>query len=314
MPLPPQVPAPGQVFLDHIGWFVADIARAAAAFERLGFPLTPYTEHRNATADGGSVPSGTANRCAMLARGYLEILTAVKGTDTALARQLRAGLDRHEGVHLIAFTTAEPEAERARLAAAGFRPDAPVALRRPLVLDDGDPATVAFTVLRTSPEMMPEGRIQFLRQDTPDLVWQPSLIARDNGVAVLTGILLVVDDVVATADRFARFVGRRGEAIGGQGRVIRLDRGRVAFIGPEWAKVVLGTTARSSPWMAAIGLESSDLAATRALFAARGVPLVADAPDHLVVAPVAAMGAFLVVHAPGAAYRLHDRVQDPSRL
>ncbi|MGE3932903.1 MAG: VOC family protein [Rhodospirillaceae bacterium] len=294
----PQTPRPGEIFLDHVGWFVPDIGAAAEAFARLGFVLTDYTEHRNATADGGSVPSGTANRCAMLERGYLEILTAVPGVDSALTRQLEAGIARYTGVHLIAFTVGDAAEARERLAVAGFTPDPVVNLRRPVRTDTGGEGMTAFSVIRIPPAEMPEGRIQILTQDTPDLVWQPGLIARDNAVEALTGILLRVADPAEAAERYGRFTGRNPRAIDG-GAAIILDRGRIAFVAP-------GAAGGPVPAMVAVGLRSRDLAATRAFLAGRGVPF-ADAADHLVVDPAAAMGTALVIHAEGAAERLYRR-------
>ena len=89
-----QVPGPGEIFLDHLGWFVPDIDHASLLFDKLGFLLTPYTVHMNEQPDGSRVPSGTANRCAMIQRGYLEILTRVPDVDSAITRQLDAGLAR----------------------------------------------------------------------------------------------------------------------------------------------------------------------------------------------------------------------------
>jgi hypothetical protein len=198
----PQVPRPGEVFLDHVAWFVRDLAAAGHTFERLGFVLTPATEHRNATPEGGSVPAGTANRCAMLDRGYLEMLAAVPGSETVLATQLRDALQRHEGVHLMAFTRGDAQAERERLAAAAFDPQPVVNLRRAVAIEGGGEGVSAFSVVRTPARHMPEGRIQFLVHHTPELAWQPSLIARDNAVEALTGILLAVDDVAGVAARF----------------------------------------------------------------------------------------------------------------
>ena len=41
----PQMPHPGQIFLDHVGWFVHDMAGVERIFGALGFPLTPYSVH-----------------------------------------------------------------------------------------------------------------------------------------------------------------------------------------------------------------------------------------------------------------------------
>lgn len=303
-----QLPAPGEVFLDHVGWFVEDMGVAAPAFERLGFVLTPYSEHKNATAEGGRVPSGTANRCAMLQRGYLEFLVQVRGSETVLSRQLRDGLMRYEGAHLIALATANAEVEHIRLAAAGFDPQPVVKLRRPLALVGGSEAMASFSVLRTAPELMPEGRIQFLTHETPDLVWQPGQLARDNGIEALTGVLIVVADVVEAAGRYARYCGRPAQSIGGGGAVIGLDRGRIAIVGPEAKSALFGTAFLSPPpRMAAIALRSVDLEVTKDHLRRHGIRPVSTAADHLVIGPKDAAGAGLIIHSEGADGRLYER-------
>ena len=128
---------------------------AGAAFERLGFTLTPFVAQSNADPAGGPPkPAGTGNRCAMLRRGYLEILAAVDGADTLLAHQHRTAVARYVGVHLLAFTVADARAAHARLAAEGFAPLDPVHLRRPIATDGGE-EDVAFTVVRVPPPKAP---------------------------------------------------------------------------------------------------------------------------------------------------------------
>lgn len=303
----PQVPGAGEVFLDHVAWFVKDIAAAGRAFERLGFVLTPYTEHRNATPDGGSVPAGTANRCAMLERGYIEMLAAVPGSETVLATQLRDALKRHEGVHLMAFTCADAQAERERLAAAGFDPQPVVHLRRTVDIAGDGHGVSAFSVVRTPAHLMPEGRIQFLVHHTPDLVWQPGLIAHDNQLEALTGILVAVDDLAEVATRFAHYSGRSAQTIDHDGAVIQLDRGRIAFSRHAAAWAHRSAVLPPSPVMVAVALRSRDLAASRAYFVRQGIRLVSDTDDHLVVHPDDAAGCELVIHAKGADERLYSR-------
>jgi hypothetical protein len=297
----------GEVFLDHVGWFVRDMAVAGQMFERLGFVLTPYVEHRNATARGGSEPAGTANRCAMLERGYLEILTAVPGSETPLAAQLRAAIARYQGVHLMAFTGADAEIERARLAAAGFDPQPVINLRRSIALEGGGEGIAAFSVVRTPPPLMPEGRIQFLAQKTPDLVWQSGLIARDNAIEALTGILVVAVDVAEAAARFGRFTGRNARPTPDGGAVILLERGRIAFAGLRRATTHSDWASLTPPFMASVALRSHDLGVTRSYLARRGIQFVTDAADHLVIHPTDAAGTELVIHAEGADDCLYSR-------
>src|SRR5258707_4195710 len=116
--MPNQLPLPGAVFLDHIAHFVPEMAPAAAALERCGFRLTPFTAQTN-RVDGRPVLAGTGNRCAMLRQGYVEILTAVPtpSGDTELARQLRERVADHVGLHLAALSSADAREGHRRLAA-----------------------------------------------------------------------------------------------------------------------------------------------------------------------------------------------------
>jgi hypothetical protein len=288
-----QTPAPGEIFLDHVGWYVPDIDAAAAAFARLGFRLTPFTAHADERPDGSRVPSGTANRCAMLERGYLEILTHVPELDTLRARELRDGLARHTGIHLIAFTCADAEAESARLRAAGFETQPTVRLRRPMALDSGGEGTAAFSVVRLPPGAMPEGRIQLLTQDTPDIVWQPSMIARDNAIEALSGVVVASADPAEAAHRFGRYLGLAGS----RGATLDLARGRVVFMtAGAFRAAVPGAAIPSLPFIGAAVLRSRDLAGTRRCFARQGVRLALDQPQVIAVLPQDAVGAAIVVH------------------
>ena len=144
-----QLPGRGEMYLDHVGWMVPDMDAATRAFTRLGFALTPYSPHGNHDPETGRiVPQGSANRLAMLERGYLEILTPVAGADTAMARHLKDSMGRYVGVHLIAFGVADADAEAERLAGAGFRLQPTVHLRRTIEAADGSEVQVAFTVIR----------------------------------------------------------------------------------------------------------------------------------------------------------------------
>ncbi|MGB0631928.1 MAG: VOC family protein [Alphaproteobacteria bacterium] len=293
----PQTPGPGEIFLDHVGWFVPDMAAAAPKFETLGFPLTPFTVHMNEQPDGSKAPSGTANRCAMIRRGYLEVLTRIPDIDSAITQQLDAGLARYTGLHLIAFTVSDTEAATARLRENGFSPDPPVALRRPMPLDDGGEATAAFSVIRLPNDAMAEGRVQVLSQDTPDVVWQPSVTAEANGAAMLSGILICAADPAETAVRYERFTGKEARA-SGDGFRISLDRGELAICTrEECAALIPGINIPDLPFMAAVSVVSRDVGQTREFLAANGIPLVSEGPHCVIVDADAGMGANFIFHA-----------------
>ena len=271
---------------------------AGAAFDRLGFPLTPLTVHRNEDEAGNRIRTGTANRCAMLGRGYLEILTDVEGLDTPFSRAHRAAVARYEGLHLIAFSVDDVAAEAGRLDAEGFRPRPVANLRRPMPVDRGGEEEAGFSVLRVPPGIMAEGRMQILRHETPDVVWQPSTIARENGITGLSGVVICTDDPAEAADRYARFTGRASE-----GAQIVLDRGSLNFVTPAGlAQAIPAARPPSLPFIAAVVLESADIAATRRFFEGAGAPVEALPDGAIAVPPEFAMGAWLVICAPGVVW------------
>ena len=191
-----QKPAPGELYLDHIAHFVPDLDAAAKLLESLGFAVTPRSDHR---ADGG--PAGTSNRCVMLEEGYLEILAPT--LDTPNARRVRALMRRYDGVHLACFGTPDAAAEQRRLAEHGFAPEPVVSLER--TIEDGK--LVRFSVVYVPPEKMPEGRIQYVQQLTPELLWVDRALKHQNGVVALAAVHVEAPDPVEAAARWARFSG-----------------------------------------------------------------------------------------------------------
>ncbi|WP_162906836.1 VOC family protein [Algihabitans albus] len=278
-----QLPQKGEIFLDHVAHFVPDLARASTFFERIGFRLTPFTEQRNRTPEG-LVSAGMANRCAMLREGYLELLTAVG--DTELAGQFHAATDRYVGLHLIAFSLADPQAAHATLVTEGFKPRAPVTLTRPVEDPQGETREARFTVLRVPPEAMPEGRVQVLQHHTEELVWQERRLTHDNGVVSLKGVLLVVADPEETARRFGRFVGRAPRRRDARW-LLDLDRGACVFVAPEdldsvapGVGVAPSAARPSPPVIVATALGSSDTELTRDRFQAGGLEATMPAPGE----------------------------------
>jgi hypothetical protein len=192
-----QRPPAGTLVLDHVSHFVAELGPAARLLEQLGFAVTPASAQ--STQDG---PAGTSNVCVMLERGYLEFLAPT--ADTPNASRLRSAMQRYPGVHLACFGTPAAEEEHARLGWHGFDPLPLVQLQRP-VSPERDAPLARFKVVRTAPERMPEGRIQFVEQLTPEALWQPRWLAHANGVTALACVFVVAEDTARAAARWARF-------------------------------------------------------------------------------------------------------------
>lgn len=289
-----QLPRGGEVFIDHVGYFVHDLAAAGAQLERLGFRVSLVNVQTNADASGALKPSGTSNRLAKLKFGFLEILAATH--DTPLAAQFNKQIARYSGLQLIAFSAADLARERERLTAAGFEMQPLVELKRRDRTLPGDPE-VHFSVLRPEPGVMAEGRIQWVTPHTPDTVWRPETISQ-NGVEGPSDILLCVDDPAATADRYGRYLGRAPVARGGM-HAIALDRGGVVFADAATAaKILPDFSPPSLPFMAGQALRA-DLAIARAAIERAGVRPVFASGDLICLGAADALGGAMLFHAPG---------------
>ncbi len=253
--MPAQLPDTGAVFLDHVAHFVPAMDPAAAALEDCGFRLTRFTAQTN-RVDGQPVAAGTGNRCAMLRRGYVEILAAT--ADTPLAQQLNERLVRHVGLHLAAFGSADAAAEHRRLMAAGFPVLPLVDMRRPVLTENGE-EEAWFSIARIAPGAMAEGRMQFLTHHTPHLVWREPDLDHPNGAQALSAIWIAAADPAEPARRFARFTGRPDRRDGAI-VTIALERGALHFATAEFLAAEFGVAdGPSLPYLAACEIEVASL-------------------------------------------------------
>jgi hypothetical protein len=184
-----QKPAPGELFVDHVSHFVADLDAAAQVFESLGMKVTPLSVQK--TPQG---PVGASNRCVMLEEGYIELLSPTH--DTPPANRMRELMRRYDGVHLMCYGTPDAAGEHRRLQAHGFEPQALVDLERRV-----QGGTARFKVVRLPPEKMPEGRIQYVQQLTPERLWRREHVNRLR----LETVFVVAEEPAQTAARWARF-------------------------------------------------------------------------------------------------------------
>jgi hypothetical protein len=208
-----QRPAPGELYVDHVSHFVADLDAAARVFGSLGMKVTATSVQK--TPEG---PVGASNRCVMLEDGYIELLSPTH--DTPAAQRMRKLMARYSGVHLMCFGTPDAESEHRRLQAHGYEPQPLVDLARAV-----DGGTARFKVVRPAPEKMAEGRIQYVEQLTPEQIWRPA----DVNPFQLDEVFVVANDPIESAARWARFAAVLPRA---EGDLVRLEtaRGRI-FVG-----------------------------------------------------------------------------------
>jgi hypothetical protein len=235
-----QRPPPGDLYLDHLAHFVPDLAAAGAVWEKLGFRVTPLSDHQVS-----GKPAGTSNRCVMLEEGYLELLAPT--LDTPHAQRVRDRMKLFVGVHLACFGTPDAAAEHARLAAHGFQPEPVVNLQR-----DVEGGKARFNVIYVPRDKMPEGRVQYCEHLAPEHVWRQGYVNPFR----LRAVYVVADEPEEVAARWGRFGGLLPRPEDG---FVRLDtaRGRVVIGTRKNVQRVLGN-APAAPALAGYALSCSD--------------------------------------------------------
>jgi hypothetical protein len=276
--------------LDHAGIAGRDLESLAAAFERLGFKLTPRARHSGRRAPDGPVePFGTANRCIMLRRGYLELIAIVD--PNCYCNGLERFLDRHPGLHIIALSIGDELENLRRLRQAGIDIPGVAWLERPV--DDADPNGLRARFARLPLPDAPEGRIQLIRHLTPEAIWQPRFMDHPNHAVALEEVVLAVENPAESAMRFSLLAGRPVVADAAGGYALNFERSRLRLLPAEALRAELPEVViRSLPLIAAVGIRTDD----RAAAIRRIVQGIAhrETSSGVVVAPEAAGGAAII--------------------
>jgi hypothetical protein len=276
--------------LDHAGVAGRDLDSLAAAFERLGFKLTPRARHSGRrNPDGPVEPFGTANRCIMLRQGYLELIAIVD--PSCYSNGLERFLARHSGLHIIALSIGDELENLRRLRQAGIDIPGVAWLERPV--DDADPNGPRARFARLPLPDAPEGRIQLIRHLTPEAIWQPRFMDHPNHAVALEEVVFAVENPAESAARFSLLAGRSAVADAAGGYALNFEHSRLRLLPPEALRAELPEVAIGSlPLIAAIALRTDDGAkAIRRI--AQGVAH-RETPGGVVVAPQAAGGAAII--------------------
>ncbi len=286
--------------LDHVGLCARDPAPLWATWESLGFALSPVARQSGKrTPDSPVELFGSANRCAFLRHGYVELLGI---QDPALfANGLDRFLDRYTGMHILALAIGETEENLARLRRGGLDIPGVAWLQRPV--EPGGP--IARFARLPFPDA-PEGRVQLVQHLTPELVWDARWMGHRNGAVALEAAILASADPAETTARLARLAGLPAEPDPLAGFRLRLP-GAERAAGPEspqletvirilppeaLPRLLPGVTAPALPFMAGMVIRTGDGAAqARALLA--HLPL-RDAMGGAMVPPGNAGGAAVV--------------------
>jgi catechol 2,3-dioxygenase-like lactoylglutathione lyase family enzyme len=281
--------------LDHVGVAVSSLDRGRDAYARLGFQLTARSLHSGSrVADAPVEPWGSGNHCAMFRDGYLEIIGL---TDASMYSSVKDMVARYEGLHIVAIGCGNVAAAYAEFRKVGAPVEAPRALERDAAFGPGNKETrrAQFRNMYVDRQQFIEGRFIFIEHVTPDVLWQPHLLAHPNGALGIDAVYFVVADPEATARKFAPLFSDQIERFPGVAR-LALDRGAMWLTEQaQWRERVPGSFVPPVPSPAGFGVRVESLDATRRYLESNGVSVHAGmksgSPASLWVAPEDACGA-----------------------
>ncbi|MBX3500377.1 MAG: VOC family protein [Alphaproteobacteria bacterium] len=186
--------------IDHLLTYVADLETASAAYERLGFRLTPRSEI-------GAM--GIANRLALLSPltagtgNYIELMSAAdRGR---LPPPMAATLSGAEGVKSMVMATPDAHQAQAELVANGYPFDPPVHVRREWAIPGEGSVWPEFDVMLPIAAPLP---FNLCRYFNLDLYLRPDWRTHPNGARHLLATFAVSPDAHATARYYERLFGR----------------------------------------------------------------------------------------------------------
>jgi catechol 2,3-dioxygenase-like lactoylglutathione lyase family enzyme len=208
--------------IDHVIVGVRDLEAARAAWQRLGFTLSPRGRH---------LEQPTGNYCVMFADNYIELLGLV-GAGGA-SHRLDSFLAWREGPMGLAFApTGSAEAGREALLARGLHPGEPRPLARQIEFRV-DTALPRFSLVSLPADETP-GLDAFLCSHlTPELMRRPKWLDHPNGAVGIAAVHIVVDATAPLLAAYDRLFGIVHVTTTDAVAAIRIGRHRLVFATPD---------------------------------------------------------------------------------
>jgi hypothetical protein len=274
--------------LDHLIICVHDLARAALAWQTLGFSLTPTGVH----------PFGTSNRLAMFGNNFLELLAVTDVAAVPPAESGRFNFAAHnrdflrvaEGMSMLALHSADAHADAAQFRATHIGAYAPLDFGRDALLPGGGKARVAFSLAFATDPAMPE--IAFFtcqQRHPPELFWKAEYQRHPNGALRVIEVVMSAPKPVEHRAFLERLMEGAAEFVPGR-LTVGQNRDRITVLGPsEIARRLPCVAADGSPRFCAARLSVKDLDATRRVLKNNGVAFeIID--NALLIPPSASLG------------------------
>jgi hypothetical protein len=190
--------------IDHLVLCVDDLKKARAAYQAMGFTMTPPAQH----------PFGTGNVIAQLSSGcFLEVLAVTRPDDIPpqtegafnFASVNREFVARRQGMSMLVLRSEDEVADREDFMAKGLNVYAPFEFQRQATLPDGSEATVGFSLTFVDDPALPGLGFFTCKHWRPDLFWKPDYQRHENGARTLGRVLMIAPDPGPPAGFLAAF-------------------------------------------------------------------------------------------------------------
>ena len=278
--------------IDHLVLAVRDLDAARAAYERLGFTLTPVARH----------PFGTANSLAQFDGNFLELLAIddaekipAATTETfSFGAFNRDFLSDNEGLSMLVLKSADPAGDRTDFAAHELRTYEPFRFERVAKGPDGAEHKVAFSLTFTGDSRLKRPGFFTCQHHYLENFWRPEFQRHANGALGIASMVMVSRDPADFHEFLTHFTGQHEMLATSLGVEIDLGEGtQIEVLSPVAFKAFFGEETATDPRrFLAWRVRVADLGKTGEMLASNGVSF-AEIAGALVVPSAEACGAAL---------------------
>ena len=282
--------------IDHLVVAVVDLESARAAWQRLGFSVTPAAQD----------PFGTANALVQLDGNFIELLAvsdpaAIPEADAgvfSIAAFNRDFLTKREGASMLALNSADAAADRADFEAHGLPVFAPLDFDRMAIGPDGTERKIAFSLTYTREPRLREAGFFTCQHHLPENFWHPEFQHHANGAARISSVILVTRDPADFHAFVTHLTGQHDMQSTSLGVTFDLGGETFEILSPIAYRAWFGKESEPDPRrLLACRIAVADIAETGRMLAGNGVAYTERQGAH-VVSPDDANGVALAFVAP----------------
>ena len=259
--------------INHLVLAGRDLDTLRAAYQTLGFTLTPRGQH----------PFGTGNSVIQLHDSYLELLSITVPRDVpehrtgqfSFAAFNRDYLARHEGFSMLAFDTPDARADVVSWRAAGLQTYEPFDFSRLATMPNGDNVRVGFSLAFVTHPAAPWLGLFACQHHLPEYYAQPRYQSHSNAAWTVRDVWIVGGVAQDLADFMCTITGADSVTEGTDLTVLQSRTGAIVLARPqafETAFSVPPPHPEDGPHLAGFTVGCRTLGQVAAL----GLPMVGD--------------------------------------